>query len=105
MGTGARDEPNSQLVPAAKTRGRPGSRIAVPRRPPHGRPDSIRFARDPGTQAGRARDRGRDASSRGDTRHLADEMAARLRIRPALFGTLLPSKPVLYGDCGPFARA
>jgi predicted permease len=40
----SRNEPNSQLVPAAKAGGRLRSRIAVPHRPPRDGPDSFWFA-------------------------------------------------------------
>src|SRR5215510_449217 len=99
------DEATTELVPAAKAGGRPRSRIAVPHRPPHDGPDSFWFARARGEKARSAGTRWRHAGSGGGARHLADSMAARFRVRPALFGTIFSPQPVVYGDGSAFPRA
>src|SRR6266702_3748647 len=89
----------------SKAGGRPRSRIAVPHRPPRDGPNSFWFARARGEKARRAGTRGRYAGSGGGARHLADSMAARFRVRPALFGTIFSPEPVVYGDGSAFPRA
>src|ERR1700736_2514500 len=82
-----------------------GSRIAVSHRPPHDGPDSFWFARTRGEKAHCAGTRGRNAASGGSARHLADSMAARFRVRPALFVTIFSPEPVVYGDGSAFPCA
>src|SRR5262249_10306935 len=101
----SRNEPNAQLVPAAKAGRRPGSRIAIPHRPPRDGLDAFWFAGVRGAKARRAGARRRHAGSGGGARHLAGSMAARLPVRPALFGAVFSPEPVLYSDGSAFPRA
>src|SRR5882724_3324651 len=94
---GQRNESNSQLVPAEKAGGRPGSRIAVSHRPPRRGPDSFWFARTRGEKARGAGTRRRNAASGGSARHMAESVAPGFHARLAFLGAIYLSEPVAYG--------
>src|SRR5580765_7757402 len=98
-----RNEASPQLVSAKKAGGRPGSRIAVPRRPSRGGPDSIWFARIGGEKARCDGTRWYHAGSRGSARHLAESMAPRFRARLAFLGAIYFSEPVAHVDGSTFS--